>query len=164
MISFGPTFIWTAFNLLILYFVMRRILFKPITLFMNKRSESIRSAIEDADKNKAESMELKKEYECLLRNARAEADRILEAARAEAGREYENIMFTAGKDAEDILVKAREEIEYEKARALNAVKNKVAELALLAASKVIEENMDNETNRIIVNKFIDEAGAYNASD
>lgn len=158
MINLGPTFIWTAVNLLILYFVMKRILFKPVTRFMDSRTKSIRDAIEEADKNKAESMELKKEYESLLGNARNEADRILEAARVNAGREYEEIMRTARKDAGDILMGAREEIEYEKARALDSVKNKVAELALLAASKVIEENMDNEANRVIVSKFINEAG------
>lgn len=159
MLNFGPTFIWTAVNLLLLYFVMRLILFKPVNRFMNNRTKTIRDMIETAEKNKMESIEQKKEYEVLLRNARGEADRIIEAARFKASKEYEDIMHAAKKDAEDILLKAREEIEYEKVRALKAVKNQVAELALLAASKVIEENMDNEANRIIVNRFIDEAGA-----
>jgi F-type H+-transporting ATPase subunit b len=38
------------------------------------------------------------------------------------------------------------------------VRSEVASLALAAASKVIEANMDTESNRVLVNKFIDEAG------
>lgn len=159
MIDFGPTFIWTAFNLLILYFLMRRVLFKPVTQFMNNRTKSIRDMIETAEENKTESMELKKEYEGLLKNAKGEADRIIEAARAKSNKEYEDIMHAAKKDAEDIMLKAREEIEYEKVLALKSMKNQVVELALLAASKVIEENMNNKTNRAIVSTFIDKVGA-----
>lgn len=126
---------------------------------MENRAGSIRDAIETAERNKAESIVLKKEYERMIGNAEDEAGRILEAARAEAGKVYDDLLLTAKKDAEGVLTKAREEIEYERAAAMKAFKNKVVELSLLAATKVIEENMDNETNRMLVSRFIDEAGA-----
>lgn len=159
MMNFGPTFIWTAVNLLILYFVLRKLLFKPVTQFMSNRTKSIKDAIEDAEKNRLEAAELKQKYESQLGNAKSEADRILEEARARADKEYEDIINTARKDAEYILLKAQEEIEQERAQMLRNVKNQVTELALLAASKVIEVNMNNEINKALVNKFIDEVGA-----
>jgi F-type H+-transporting ATPase subunit b len=56
------------------------------------------------------------------------------------------------------MEKGREEIEREREQMLKDIKGQVAGLALAAASKVIDANMDNERNRALVDKFIDEEG------
>lgn len=152
-------FIFVAINLLILYFVLNKILFKPVTAFMESRAKTIGDAIANADKSRVEAEELKKKYVDQLKSAKEEADKILEAARSRGSKEYDEIMGTAKKDAEGVLVRAREEIEREKLQMIKEVRGQIAGLALAAASKVIESNMDTETNRALVNKFIDEAGA-----
>ena len=152
-------FIFAALNLLILYIVLRKILFKPVTKFMEDRTNSIKEAIDNAEKNKADALELKQKYEDQLKAAREEADSILSDARARASREYDAIIASAKKDAEAVLDRAREEIDRERNQMLRDIRGQVAGLALAAASKVIEANMDNERNRALVDKFIDEAGA-----
>lgn len=154
-----PTFIFVAVNLLILYIALKKILFKPVTEFMEKREKSIRDAIDDADKNKAAAKELKSKYELQLQDANTQADSVLKEARDRGGREYEAIISQAREEAQGILEKAREEIERERAQMLRDVRSQVASLALAAASKVLESNVDTESNRALVDKFIDEAGA-----
>lgn len=152
-------FLIVALNLLILYFILKKILFKRVTEFMENRTKSIKDALDNADKAKADAAELRQKYEVQIRTAKDEADRIISEANVKAGKEYDAVLSAAKKDAEGILAKAREEIERERTQMLKDIKGQVAGLALAAATKVIETNMDTEANRALVDKFIDEAGA-----
>jgi F-type H+-transporting ATPase subunit b len=159
MLNFGPTFIWVAINLMILYFFLRKFLFKPVTQFMEKRTMSIKNAIESAEANRSESETLRLKYTEQLRAARDDADKILNDARIRADKEYEAIINNARQNVEDINAKAREELELERQQVTRDIKNQVAGLALAAASKVLEANMDTESNRKLVDDFLDKAGA-----
>ncbi|MDP4094252.1 MAG: F0F1 ATP synthase subunit B [Bacillota bacterium] len=152
-------FLMVALNLVVLYLFLKRFLFKRVTQFMENRTNSIQEAIDNAEKNKSDAVEMKKKYEEQLKTANAQADSILNEAHAKAAREYDAIIASARKDAEAVVEKARAEIEREREQMLKDIKGQVAGLALAAASKVIEANMDNERNRALVDKFIDEAGA-----
>lgn len=155
----GFKFIMAFINLIILYIVLRKVLFVPIMAFMEKRTKSIEDSIADAEKQKAEAIEMRNTYEAQLKTAKAEGVRIVDAAVAKATREQESIVAEAQRQAEELLAKAREEIELEREQMLKGVRSEVASLALAAASKVLEANMDTESNRLLVGKFIDEAGA-----
>ncbi|MCX7921026.1 MAG: F0F1 ATP synthase subunit B [Clostridia bacterium] len=159
LLKFGPTFIWTFVNLMLLYFLLKKLLFGRLTLYMDNRTKSIKESIDNAEKAKADAAELKKKYEDQLRSAKDEASKIIDEARSKANKEYDSIIADAKKDAEGVLVKAREEIERERDQMLSDIKGQVASLALAAASKVVEANMDTASNRALVDKFIDEAGA-----
>jgi F-type H+-transporting ATPase subunit b len=154
-----PTFVLVAINLLILYAIMKRILFKPVTQFMENRTRTIRDSLDQADRAKAEAADMRGQLEEQLKTARDEAARIVEDARARGSREYAAILASAKVDAETLLTRTREEMERERDTMLRDIRGQVAGLALAAASKVIEANMDTESNRNLVNKFIDEAGA-----
>jgi F-type H+-transporting ATPase subunit b len=151
-------FAFVALNLIILYFFLRKFLFKRVTDFMDNRTNSIQQAIDNAEKDRAQAEALIKEYEEQLKTAREQADKILSDAHARASKEYDSILASAKTDGQAVMEKAREEIEREREQMLKDIKNQVAGLALAAASKVIEANMDNERNRALVDKFIDEEG------
>lgn len=153
------TFIFVAINLLILYFFMRKFLFKPVTEFMEKRKNSIDQALKDAGQAKLEVAEARKNYEEQIKKIREESDRLMDEARAKASREYDVIISNAKKDAQAIVEKGRQDVEREKAEMLRQVRQQIAALALTAATKVVQANMDTDSNKSIVDKFIDEAGA-----
>ena len=154
----GFKFIMAFLNLIILYFVLRRVLFKPVMKFMNDRTKSIEDSIADAEKQKAEAIAMKASYEAQLKAARAESKKIIDAAVAKGTAQQAGIAAEAQRQAEELLVKAREEIELEREQMLRDVRNEVASLAFAAASKVLEVNMDSESNRQLVARFIDKAG------
>ncbi len=153
------TFLFVALNLLILYFFMKLILFKPVTQFMENRKNSIETALNDAEQAKLEAAESRKSYDQQIRNIKVDSDRLVNEAKQKASREYEDIVAAAKKEAELILQKGREEVERERAEMLKQVKQQIAVLAISAATKVVQQNMDSETNKSLVEKFIDEAGA-----
>jgi len=90
-----PTFIYTALNLVILYFILKRLLFKPVWEFMENRKNSIAESMEKAEKGKAEALELKNKYESELNEAYAKAQKILKEAEEKAKQEYERIIRDA---------------------------------------------------------------------
>jgi F-type H+-transporting ATPase subunit b len=147
-----------ALNLIILYVVLRKILFKPVNEFMEKRTQSIRNSIDDAEAMKKEAYALKQEYEEQLRAAKSDVARMMNEAAARAEKEQARLIEEARKDAEALVERAREKMSYEREQMLKEVRNQVASLALAAASKIVEENMDTERNRALVDRFIDEAG------
>jgi F-type H+-transporting ATPase subunit b len=151
--------IQVALNLIILYVILRKILFKPVTQFMDNRVKSIKDSIDNAEKAKVEAAELKQKYEDLLKAARIEAIKITDEAYAKAEIEHEKITAEAQKESQRILQHARQEIDREREQMLKDIRSQVAGLALAAASKVMEANMDTESNRKLVSRFIDEAGA-----
>lgn len=153
------TFIFVAINLLILYFLMKRILFKPITKYMDDRQNSIEQALNDAENAKVEAANVRKEYEEQIKNVKSDCDKLLEEARARASREYDEMISVAKKDVEAVLQKGRNDIERERQEMLKQVKQQVAVLAIATASKLVQANMDSDTNKNLVDRFIDEAGA-----
>jgi F-type H+-transporting ATPase subunit b len=159
MINFDKyDYILVFINLIILYFVMRKLLFKPITKFMEDRTNSIKTSIENAEKAQTEAYELKDKYSLQISTAKEDASKILDDTRARANKEYEQILKTAKEDAQRLLAQAKEEIEIERTKMVNGIKNQVSYLALAAASKVIESNMNTEQNKVLVDKFIKEVG------
>lgn len=153
------TFAFGAANLIILYIVLRKFLFKKVTDFMENRTNSIKAAIEKAENDSMEAAELKSKYETQIKDVRIQAGQIIDDARAKASREYDDVLKKAKNDSSKLIEKTLEEMEIEKQQMLKDVKNQVANLALSIASKVIEENMDSDKNRVLVNKLIDKEGA-----
>jgi F-type H+-transporting ATPase subunit b len=151
-------FLIVALNLIVLYLFLKRILFKPVTKFMEDRTKSIKDSIDNAEKAKVDAADLRQQYELKLRIAKDEAEKIISDSNVRANKEYDSILNTAKQDAQGVMTKAREEIERERVHMLKEIKNQVASLALAAATKVIEANMDTVSNRALVDKFIDEEG------
>jgi F-type H+-transporting ATPase subunit b len=151
-------FLIVALNLIVLYLFLKWILFKPVTKFMEDRTKSIKDSIDNAEKAKVDAADLRQQYELKLRTAMDEAEKIISDSNVRANKEYDFILNTAKQDAQGVMTKAREEIERERVHMLKEIKNQVASLALAAATKVIEANMDTVSNRALVDKFIDEEG------
>ncbi|NLD46155.1 MAG: F0F1 ATP synthase subunit B [Clostridiaceae bacterium] len=153
-----PTFVFTIINLVVLYIILKRILFKPVTEFMEKRADSIRESLDKVEREKSQALEIKAKYEDELKKAEEQAERIIKEANKKAQVEYENIIKSAKAEAENIRLKLSEEMEIERNKMIKEIKNQVVSLALEAATKVIEVNMNTEANNRLVNEFIDEKG------
>lgn len=158
--EFNPiVFFSTIANLLILFFVLKKLLFKPVTEFMEKRANNIKEMFETAQSNKEQSENTKAELKQQLDKAVEEADKIINEAKARAEKQYEEILNKAKEDAKAIVEKAQREIEIERKTMLDDLKAQIAGIALAAATKVIQKNMDTDTNKKLVEQFIDEVGA-----
>ncbi len=159
MLNIDFTFLFAAVNLLILYFFLRKFLFGRVTQFMDNRAEAIQNDIEKAKADKAEGAQYAAEQKRLMQEATDQRNQFVEAARQKANAFYDETVEGAKAQAARIIAKADADIEREREKMVAELKDEVASLALAAASKVMQANMDTETNRSLVDEFLKEEGA-----
>lgn len=155
MLSFDLTFVWTAVNLVVLFIFLRAVLFKRVTAFMDARSARVEGDMKQAADAKAEGERSREEYAALVKNATTERARTLEAARQKADAMYGEAVAKAHAEAERIIAEANAQAEQDRERAMSRMRNEIVSLALAAASKVMEANMDSDKNRKIVDEMLD---------
>ncbi|MBQ8062550.1 MAG: F0F1 ATP synthase subunit B [Clostridia bacterium] len=153
------TCVFAFLNFLVLFFVLKKVLFKPVMNYMEQRSEEIANTIKESEEAKADADQLKKEYEFQLKNAKADGQKIIDEMTERANNYYDSTIAKAEEESREILARAKEDSEREHQKILQESKAEIAGLALAAASKVIGANMDNESNRKIIDKFLEETGA-----
>ena len=124
MLSIDPwNILWTVVNLLVLYLVFKKFLFKPVMKVINAREDMIKQQFDDAKKSQEEADALKASYDEKLESAKTEADAALEKTR---------------KETEVMLEKAKADIATEKEKATEAAQADIARLALIAARKIVK--------------------------
>ncbi len=158
------TMIFAWCNLIILYFVLRKLLFKPVKKMIDSRQEEIDGMYYAAQKDKDDAEVMKKEYTEKLKVANEESEQILKNAQRKAQLREEEILKEANVKAARTLERAREEVELEKKRAVNEVKDSVSDLAISIASKVIERDINREEHEKLIDEFISSMGEENDTE
>lgn len=148
---------WAA--LFFLYLMLRRFLYKPVSKFLNDRKEKIQSNIDDAKVLKEEAETLREDYESRINLAKKESQEIVESARKRGEELKEGILVEARKEAEGIIDRARREINREKEVAFQEIKSQAGEMAVLIASRIMEEQINMDKQNKLIDKFIDEVGS-----
>ncbi len=149
------TLIFTWVNLLILFLIMKKFLFKPIRNILKQREDEVNSMYEKAEEAQKNAEALEKEYEESLSGAKEEAARIVKDATKEATLKSEQIVSDAKAEASAAIRKAEAEIEREKQLAVNEIKNDIASIAVDVAEKIIEKDINANDHERLVEEFID---------
>ena len=158
MLNLDWNIVWTIVNILVLFLLLKHFLFKPITEMMESRTAEIENNLKDAEDQKQKASELTAQYEEKLQGAHAEAAQIVSEARQRGQREYDAILKTAGQDAQKEQERARADMEREREEMLRGVQENVTELVLLTASKLSQKELDEESDRKLVDSYLSEAG------
>jgi len=146
-------------NLIVFFLILKKLLFQPVMGMIEKREQMISGQIEDAEQKNTQAGLLKEKYEAELKNANQEAAMIVKTAKERGKEEYEKILRDAGAEASKIIADASKTIETEREKAVQGIQNEIAQVAIAAASKVIQENVDQASNEKILDDFLREAGA-----
>lgn len=152
------TLIFTWGNLLILYLIMKKIFFKPVRKMMLDRETEIKELYDGAEKTQSEADAMKLEYETKLENAKNEANEIVKSASHRAALKSEEIINDAHKEAASIIERADKQIEADKKTAENELKDELSGMAVSIAGKVLEEEIDPDKHKVLIDRFIDEMG------
>lgn len=152
------TMILAWLNILILYLVLRKILFNPIKNMIDSRQKEIDDLYSDAECSRESAEAMKAEYEEKLSHAEEEGEEIRRAAQRRATLREEEILREAEDTARRTLRRAEEQIELEKARALAEVKDEVSTLAVEIATAVIGRDVDGAEHATLIDNFISQVG------
>lgn len=150
------TWIFTIANLIILMLIMRKLLYNPVKKMLNERREEVEQTYQDADDAKKEADALKREYEQHLLKTKQEANELLGAASKKAQARSDEIISDAELRAAQIIDKAIERTERDKKLAVAAAKDEIADMAVIAAEKIVRSSLDEEKQKQMVEDFIND--------
>jgi F-type H+-transporting ATPase subunit b len=148
------TMIFAWCNLLVLYFVLRKLLFKPVKNMIDSRQQEIDGMYSDAEKSREDADAMKADYEEKISHAKEESEEILKNAVRRAQLREEEILREANDKAARVMKRAEEQVEMEKKRAINEGKNEVSDMAIGIASAVIERDIDRKEHEALIDEFI----------
>lgn len=145
-------------NLLILFVLFKKFLFKPVMNVLNARQEQVDKIYADAEEDRNSAVSMKQEYEARLSAAREEADGIVRNAVQSAQRRGDAIVEEASSHASHLKQKAEEEIAHEKQQMLLDVKSEISDIAVSIASKIVEREIQQKDHESFVDEFIRNVG------
>ncbi len=143
-------------NFTILFLVLKKFLFTRVLEHLDSRKKEIEGTFDKIEKDKAEIARLSQEYQNKLSQIEKESYQKLQEAIKEGLAAKTGIISEAHLQSDSIIRRAKEEIEQEKQKALKELRNEIASLAISAAERVIEKELDEKTNAKIVSSFLDE--------
>lgn len=145
-------------NLLILFLVFKHFLFKPVNKILESRKEEVANTYKEADEAKENAKALEAEYSSKLANAKEESAEIVKAATKKAQIRSDEIIADAKAEAKAVVDNAHDQIEREKKIAVNQIKDEITDIALSAATAVVEKEINRKDNERLIESFIDGVG------
>jgi F-type H+-transporting ATPase subunit b len=150
----GGLMIWTLVIFLVLLVVLSKYAFRPITAAVAAREKSLEDALEQAKADRAEAAAHLAEQRQLLERAHGDAQRLIAEARTTGDTVRQQLLTQTHAQQAELLERARKEIDDERMRAIADLRREAVDLAILGAGKVIEKNLDDATNRKLVDEFL----------
>jgi|SRR4051794_2539177 len=154
-----PGFIIHVINFAVLLFILWKFLFPPVLKMLDERQARIRESMERAEELKVEAARAAETVKAQLDDARRQGQEILNQATQIADRIKSERQQQAQAEYEATIKRAQEDAARERDRAFAELRTQVADLAVLAASRIIERNLDAATQRKLVDEFLAEAGS-----
>jgi len=145
---------WTLVTFLALLFLLSKFAWGPILGAMNAREEGIKGDLENARREREEALRLLEEHRGLITLARKERADAVEAGRRDAERLKGEILEEARKQREQLLKQAETQIDAGLRQARAELKGEAADLAIQAAGKLMGKNLDDATQRRLVEDYL----------
>ena len=152
-IDFGLT-LWTIVLFVLFAFLMTKLGWGPLLKAIEEREKGIRGAVDGAQKANTEAQALLAQHKEMLREAGRERDEIMKRALKEAEQLKADLATRARAESDQMVQRAREQIDREKGQAILELRSQVADLAVQAASKIVESSLTPEAQRKLVDEFI----------
>lgn len=142
----------------VLFLLLSFILFNPVRDMLKKRQEMVQETKDTANREKADALQLKAEYDEKIKNAEAEVEEILTQARKRALKNEKAIVDEAKEEAARIIANANVQVELEKKKAMDDLKQEVVAIAAMMAGKMVTVSMDEETKNRLIEDTLKEMG------
>ena len=148
--------IWTWITFFALFFILARVAWKPLLAAVNKREKSISESLKKAELAKSEAEKFLEEHDKRLTEAQDEIQKMMKKNKDLAEKIKEEMIEKAKSETQKLHERARTDIEQETDAAIVELKKQVADLAIQAASRLIQENLDTKKHHELINNYIKE--------
>lgn len=153
--------IWGAGSFFVLLAVLWRFLLPAVQRGMENRTNRIRENLDEAERTKSEAQRVLEDYQRQLADARNESARIIEETRQTAEQMRRDLMARAEEEVRELRERTQAEIAAARERALVELESQVSNMAIDLAEKVIESNLDRDTQLRLIEGYINQVGSSN---
>ena len=148
-------------NLLLLFGIIKKFLYKPVKKMLEARKASIDEQYRRAEEAEMEALSQKKQYETQLSGAKAEAEGIIHSAVQTAKDREKDILSDAKSEAERIVRRAEENAAMELKKAEDSIKEEIVEVSAKLSEKILKREIRSEDHRALIDAFINDIGEDN---
>ncbi len=155
-LSLNLTFPVEIVVFLALLYLLSRYVFPPIAKALDARKQQIALALSEAEAARREVEEARKQEKSELADARRQAQEILDKAQKLGEELREELRNKGSEEQEAMLTRARAELAQEREQAVSQLRRQVADLVLLATTKILEEELDPKRQRRLIDQALAE--------
>jgi len=154
---------WTLLIFGALFFILKKYAFPAILGAVEAREKALEDAIEGAKRDRDAAAKLLADHKAQIDRARDEAQKLIADGRAVAEKMRADLLEKTRAEQQELLERARRDIGNERDKAITELRREAVDLAIKGASKVLEENIDSDKNRKLVESFLSSLAASKAS-
>lgn len=158
LLYFDWTPIAVLLNFVILYFIMKHFLYKPVKKMLDSRKEEVSKVYEDAQFEQSKAIELKNKYELEVASIKEKSSEILNNATKNAQINAEDILLKATNKSNQMIENANRQLENEKKKAMQQIKDEIADMTILAAKQVVKKELSPNDHKKLIENFIENVG------
>ena len=159
-----PGLITQLVSFVILFVVLKKLLYKPILRMLDQRSGRIKESLETAERVRQEATDSQEEMRKQLETARSEGQQLISQARETADRFRQEEIAKARQDIDAERARAQANIQRERDAAIEELRREFAGLAITAAEHVIRRSIDESTHRELIDQVLEEGAQVNRNN
>ena len=152
------TMLFTWVNMLILFTVMKKFLFKPVMNILDQRDAEIKKIYNDANDANEKAVTLEKEYSEKMAQARDEAGEIIKQATLTAQKREKEIIESAHEQVAAMTRRAETQIAQERKKAYQEIKEEISDISVAIAGKMVQREITAADHEALISQFIENVG------
>lgn len=157
LLTLNWNLLFSFITVVVLVLILKKFFFEKVHNFMEARSQEVENTLKEAEETSLKAEQKLADYEARIEGAEQEKRKIIRTAVEEAKVQANEVVKQAYIQADRVKEKTRVEIEQEKALAKKELQNEIGSLAILAAGKILEQELDAKKQKEVVSKILDEA-------
>jgi F-type H+-transporting ATPase subunit b len=159
LIDFGPTLLMNLVTLIVLYLILKKFFFEKVRDFVQAREQTVKDSFDNAEHVNKLADEKLQEYKEQLAQIDAKSREAVRESKQRADTRAQEILDEANRKASALITQAEKEIEREKLKAIGEMRDQIASLAVYAAEKILEKELDMTAHAVIIDSVIKQAGS-----
>lgn len=161
MLTLNLNILWTVVNILVLFVLLRKFLYRPVMNVIEQRQKQIDDAIADAEGKKNDAQAVLAQAQDKLQNVDTEAAQRREAYEKQAEKEKVQLLQDAQRQADAIVAEGKAAAEAEHARRLRDANAETSALARDMCEKLLARNLTQQDDARLLDDLLQKAGDSN---
>ena len=161
MLTLNLNLLYTVVNILVLFLLLRKFLYKPVMNIIAQRQKQVDDTLNAAETSRQEAAAALNDAQAKLRNVDAEAAARRAAYEQQAEKDKQQLLADAQKQADAILAEGKAAAEAERQHKLRQADAQTTALARAMCEKLLVRNLNEQDDARLLDDLLEKAGAEN---